>query len=469
MNSIRWLLILVFVSGLASVWAAPAKKARQFPDDLRLRRFIEAKAAQVNDLIEEYDLRRPPEVKKFFDAARAGDWDTIFRVQGILASQTTRFAGSLSPKRGLVDGSIFQTVYEVYVACDAFYDTKEEYLKAFALPTIRSIPPGSILFSGSDSVRGLISSMQASQINGIPFFTIAHGTLVDSSYQRVLRHTYVGKITLPSSYEARMVINNYIDGARRRYIHDRDYPDEPKQLEDGENVVLDPRTGRASVSGGTAVTKVNALLAQKIFDRNPRREFFVQARHPIKWMYRHLEPHGFIMKLNRAPLTGITPEMVERDRQHWQELCSRFATGGKPKASNPAGGILGFATSTAIGVDPVANTETFFGDEKYPYYARRLYASLRSEIAGLYFWWSENHRDESERKRMRHEAGLAYNQALAIFAADEDAATWKHDQLVAEGKKAEAILFLQRALELDGDSDELRGLLEKLLGKAPTN
>ncbi|MGB0578252.1 MAG: hypothetical protein ACPGVU_00995, partial [Limisphaerales bacterium] len=300
MNGIQRLLILVFALGVVGLSAAPAKKTRQFPDDLRLRRFIEAKSVQVDELIEEMNVRRPPEVDRFFAAARAGDWDTIFRLQGIMASQTSRFAGSLSPKRGLVDGSVFQLVYEVYVACDAFYDTKEEYLKAFALPTIRSLPPGSILFSGSDSVRGLISSMQTSQINGIPFFTIAHGTLVDSSYQRILQHTYSGRIELPSSYESRRVIHDYIDDAFRRFKHDRDYPNEPKQLEDGENVVVDQRTGRPSVSGSAAVTKVNALLAEKIFRRNPRREFFVQARHPIKWMYRHLEPHGFIMKLNRV-------------------------------------------------------------------------------------------------------------------------------------------------------------------------
>ena len=217
MNSIRWLLILVFALGAVGVSAAPAKKTRQFPDDLRLRRFIEAKAGQVDEMIDVLDLRRPPEVDKFFNAARAGDWDTIFRLQGIMASQTSRFAGSLSPKRGLVDGIIFQIIYEVYVACDAFYDTREEYLKAFAFPTIQSMPPGSILFSGSDSVRGLISSMQTSQIDGIPFFTIAHGTLVDSSYQRVLRHTYSDKIELPSSYEARRVIHDYIDDAYRRF------------------------------------------------------------------------------------------------------------------------------------------------------------------------------------------------------------------------------------------------------------
>lgn len=467
MNAVQWLLIIAFALGVAPSFAAPAKKARQYPDDLRLRRFIESKEAQVEELIDEFDLRRPPEVKQFFAAARAGDWDTIFRLQGILASQTSRFAGSLSPKRGLVDGSIFQIVYEVYVACDAFYDTKEEYLKAFALPTIRSLPQGSVLFSGSDSVRGLISAMQTSQVDGIPFFTIAHGTLVDSAYQRVLRHCYEGKITLPGSYESRRVISDYIDDAYRRYRHDRDHPNEPKQLEDGENVVVDQRTGRPSVSGATAVTKVNALLAEKIFRRNPGREFFVQARRPIKWMYPYLEPYGFIMKLNRRRLDGISREMVERDRRHWQELCSRFATGGKPKESNPAAGILGFAQSTAIGVDPVANTETFFGDEKFPYYARRMYAGLRAQIAGLYDWWGRNHRDERERRRLRHEAGLAYNQALAIFAADEDAAKWKHDQLVAVGKEAEAILFLQRALELDGESDEIRGMLEKLLGTSP--
>src|SRR5437870_8952379 len=55
-----------------------------------------------------------------------------------------------------------------------------------------------------------------------------------------------------------------------------------------------------------------------MFDKNPDREFFVEESFPLDWMYRHLSPHGLILKINRKPISALSSEAVARDHEYWK-------------------------------------------------------------------------------------------------------------------------------------------------------
>ncbi|HOX04467.1 MAG TPA: hypothetical protein P5555_19690 [Candidatus Paceibacterota bacterium] len=57
---------------------------------------------------------------------------------------------------------------------------------------------------------------------------------------------------------------------------------------------------------------INALLARKLFDANPGREFYIEESFPLDWMYPHLSPHGLIMKIHRQPLPPSPPRRLTR-------------------------------------------------------------------------------------------------------------------------------------------------------------
>ena len=89
------------------------------------------------------------------------------------------------------------------------------------------------------------------------------------------------------------------------------------QLKPGEDVKRGFTSGRMQVSGQVAVMEINGLLAKTIFDKNPNHEFYVEESFPLDWMYPYLEPHGLIMKINRQPLSELSNEIIQRDRDYW--------------------------------------------------------------------------------------------------------------------------------------------------------
>jgi hypothetical protein len=85
--------------------------------------------------------------------------------------------------------------------------------------------------------------------------------------------------------------------------------------------------GKVQVSGQVAVMAINALLVKRIFDANPRKEFFIEESYPLDWMYPHLSPHGLILALSREPMEKISDELVQKDQVYW----TRFVDGALGK------------------------------------------------------------------------------------------------------------------------------------------
>src|SRR5688572_12650062 len=81
------------------------------------------------------------------------------------------------------------------------------------------------------------------------------------------------------------------------------------KLRPGEDV-REGADGKVQVSGQVAVMAINGIIAKRIFEANPRKEFYVEESFPLDWMYPHLTPHGLIMKINREPLKEMPEEAV---------------------------------------------------------------------------------------------------------------------------------------------------------------
>ncbi len=130
------------------------------------------------------------------------------------------------------------------------------------------------------------------------------------------------EIYIPSTEDSQQCFSEYMGDAQRRLDHDMRFPNEPKQVRQGEDVhVVD---NRVSVSGQVAVMSINGLLTKVIFDRNPNNEFYVEESFPLDWMYPYLSPFGVIMKINRQPVATLTEETVKRDHEFWSKYSERL-------------------------------------------------------------------------------------------------------------------------------------------------
>jgi hypothetical protein len=245
--------------------------------DERLRAFFVAKAKQARELDKSGSV--PAEVWQYFDAGTNGDWSTITNLYHWMRQHAPRYGGT--PPYVNLD-QVWSPVLETELARLQFASSTEKYFLAYGNGIIQSIPAGSIYFGGTDPGRGVITVMQKSQVDGIPFFTLTQNALADISYDDYLRAMYGEKIYICSRDDLGGKFSEYSEDLRRRYLHDNDpaRTGEPRQLKPGEGPVK-KADGTFQISGQVSVMAINGLLAKVIFDKNPTREFYVEESFPL--------------------------------------------------------------------------------------------------------------------------------------------------------------------------------------------
>ena len=231
-----------------------------------------------------------------------------------------------------------------------------------------------------------------------------------------------------------------------------------RRLKPGEDLEgLDGKT--MNVRGQVAVMSVNGLLAELIFDKNPKREFYLEESFPLEWMYPHLEPHGLIMKINRQPLAELSDEVVKRDRAYWthyiQPMIGEWLT-----YDTPVGEIATFAEKVHVNRD----LSGFRGDPRFVQneHPQKLFCKLRSSTGGLYSWRGANANSPAEKERMLKEADYAFRQAFALCPSSAEA-LFRYIGLLAEQRRlGEAILVAETAVKIKPENLQLPGWLEQL-------
>jgi predicted Zn-dependent protease len=147
----------------------------------------------------------------------------------------------------------------------------------------------------------------------------------------------------------------------------------------GENVRVE--NGKVSIQGVGGVMAINGIISRMIFDENKNKHsFYVEESYVIGWMYPHLEPFQVIMKINREPLPKLTPEMVKRDRDFWDEYTAMLQADHR-----------------------------FKGDTD----AQKSFSKLRTAIAGLYSWRGSAGPPYGQ-PELNTEAEYAFRQALTM-------------------------------------------------------
>lgn len=400
--SLGWLLGCQTTDGLSSAWTL-----KNSPVAAQLKQFVAEKEKQEASLIktdEKENFYRwsasgshnliLPNCQPFFDAASRADWPAVSNLWSALDAESN--AIYVYPR-----GMWKSPVLETFGAVEAFTHGNGKYSELFGREVVQSIPPGSIYFGGTDPGRFIITLMQKSQIKGEPFFTMTQNALADGVYLYYLRSMYGDSLYIPTSSDSEKCFQDYVTGARVRM--------ESHRLKPGEHIEIDQ--GRVIVSGQTAVMEINALLAKVIFDHNTNREFFIEQSWPLDWMYPHLEPHGFIFKINRQPLPELTAAIVERDDAYWQKFLPGMI-GDWLHDDTSVQQVIAFDQKVFLQHD----LDGFTGDPGFVQndYTSRMFAKLRDSAAGLYAWRVEHAATDVERQRMTGAADHAYRQALAL-------------------------------------------------------
>jgi tetratricopeptide (TPR) repeat protein len=422
----------------------------------QLLKFSAAKEQQARQLAADFNVQVSPEIWAYFKFATQGDSQSLTNVYERLKHRVGQYEGSVNDPA--VSSPVWQTLIEVQTAYEAFARGGTKYPLAFGEGIIQSIPAGSIYFGGTDPGRGLVSALCESHAQAKPFYTLTQNALADNRYLDYLRSMYGTRIYISTTNDLQNAFADYMADAQRRLDHDRDFPNEPRQMKPGEDVhIVD---GRIQVSGQVAVMMINALLVKNIFDHNTNCEFYVEESFPLDWMYPYLSPHGLIFKLNREPLPVLTTKMLDADRAFWTKQCSSML-GDWLKPETSVSNVCAFVESVYVQKD----WSHFTGDPGFVTndFATKAFSKLRSSSGGLYQWRLASKTDAGDKARLRAETDYAYRQAFALCPVSPEAVYRYVNFLLNQDRLNDAMLITRTARRVDPENKQFIDLLSQLL------
>jgi outer membrane murein-binding lipoprotein Lpp len=415
----------------------------------QLKSFVAEKEAQANAATNE----AAPGFAPFFAAAERGDWLTVSNAFVNFRQHAGQYEHADKDDERL-RGPKWQAIIEIWGTLYYFNVAGEKYSTIYANGIIESIPPGSIYFGGTDPGRFLITGMETSHVNADPFFLLTQNALADGTYLDYLRGMYGGKIYTPTAEDSQKCFADYIADVQQRTGKN--------QLKPGEDVHTDAN-GKVQVSGQVAVMEINSLLAKIIFDKNPRREFYIEESFPLDWMYPHLEPHGLIMKINRQPPASLSDEVIGNDRDYWTKQVAAML-GDWLNPDTAVADCAAFAQKVYVKRD----LGGFKGDREFLQSddAQKMFSKLRSSIAGLYAWRVKHPANSADKERMAAEADFAFRQAWVLRPDSPEAVFRYANFLLEQNRGADALLVAQTASQMPTmqgqEGAQLRGLVGQL-------
>jgi len=213
------------------------------------------------------------------------------------------------------------------------------------------------------------------------------------------------------------------------------------------------------VSGQIAVMSINALMAKIIFDKNPDRQCYVEESFPLDWMYPHLSPNGFVMKINREALAELSEQIIQRDRKFWRGRVDGMI-GPWLTEETPVQTVTEFAER----VYGRKNVKGFEGDVRFlrNENAQKMFSKWRSAIGGVYAWRVSNARNPADQQRMLAEADFAFRQALALCPSSPEAVFRYVNLLLAQGRADEGFQVVQAAVNIKPNDKQFKGLLAQI-------
>ena len=155
--------------------------------------------------------------------------------------------------------------------------------------------------------------------------------LAASSYLDYLNFLYGDRLATLTHEDSNRAFQDYFTDLQRRLEHDREFPDEPRQVQPGENSFSDlsrsitSQDGRVELTGSAAMMAVNERLLQMLLQKNPELSFALEESFPLKSTYADATLLGPITELRaHDPQNALTAERAAQSIEYWRALAEQF-------------------------------------------------------------------------------------------------------------------------------------------------
>ena len=142
-----------------------------------------------------------------------------------------------------------------------------------------------------------------------------------------------------------------MDDDKKRFDHDQQFPDEPKQVRPGEDIKI--ADGKVQVSGQVAVMMINERLLGMLMDKNPDRSFAIQESYPLTGTYPGALPLGPLMELRAADgPDSFTAERAAQSLDYWRNRAEQILA--DPEAAGSDAALKSYSHDTVTAANLLA-------------------------------------------------------------------------------------------------------------------
>jgi tetratricopeptide (TPR) repeat protein len=300
-------------------------KVRQYA---RLRRdYVHALARRANKQV-------PSEVEEFFDALERGNWEEIeSRFKALRPGEGKGWAllrGEAALRPELQD--IWPAIHDAYGAAQEAHLWPAQKLLDYGNALLDSLRPGMVYVGGTDPGRWIPALLNDTR-DGERHIVLTQNALADKGYLDYVAFQYGDRFRALTDGDSDRAFAEYMADAQKRLEHDRQYPNEARQLRPGEDVKM--VDGKLQVSGQVSVMAINERLFKMILEKNPGLSFAMEESFPFNSVLAEASPLGPIMEVNpRDQQNALTPESAAQTVDYWRNATGQLLNDPDAQASD---------------------------------------------------------------------------------------------------------------------------------------
>src|ERR1041385_8954226 len=167
----------------------------------------------------------PDEVERFFDAVERGRWEEIDAAHEALLLTRT----NLNQPKSAELHQIWRSIQETWGAAKETHNWPAQKLLDYGEAVLGSLKPGMIYVGGTDP-GCFIPTFLNETSDGERHITLTQNALADGTYFDYLNYLYADRLQTLTQDDSQHAFQNYITDAQKRFQHDQEHPDEPKQI-----------------------------------------------------------------------------------------------------------------------------------------------------------------------------------------------------------------------------------------------
>lgn len=301
----------------------PAGAPKVTPEQIvasKVAQFAQKRRELVYAIAQRSQKQIPPEVERFFEAVESGNWENITNQWHELAVHSSQYEFSTNHWEHL--DPFWPSVLDAYGVAEQAHLWPAQQLLDYGNAINAALRPGMVYVGGTDNGRWIPELLNDTS-DGEQHIVVTQNALADGRYLDFVNDLYGDRLGTLTQDESKRAFEDYVSDAQKRFDHDQQFPDEPKQVLPGEDIqVVD---GKVQVRGQVAVMAINERLLQMLMQKNPEMSFAIEQSYPLRGTYADALPLGPLMELNaRNDQNTFTAERATQSVDYWRDAAQQI-------------------------------------------------------------------------------------------------------------------------------------------------